>query len=112
MLCAGRALTGEAFVADDPTFPPVVLEETDFGMRRSGPREADRAGGRLTGWKIAPKYRTIELINLYYAHFIRQFLLITQTRTNSQCDISGSAWLCRGFCRFGRFGSGFTAFCV
>ena len=58
LLCAGRALTGEAFVADDPTFPPVVLEETDFGMRRSGPREADRAGGRLTGWKIAPKYRT------------------------------------------------------
>ena len=52
LLCARRALTGDALLADDP---PVVLEETDFGMRRSGPREADRAGGRwLIGWKIAP----------------------------------------------------------
>lgn len=54
LVCAGRALTGEVLVVDDPIVPPVVLEEADLGMRRSGPREADRAGGRLIGWKIAP----------------------------------------------------------
>ena len=68
LLCAGRALTGVVLLAG--SVPPVVLEDTDFGMRRSGPREADRAGARLTGWKMAPAsfvFRPLTLYNLRYA---------------------------------------------
>lgn len=57
MLCAaGRALTGVVLLTEPPLPPALVLDETDFGSRRSGPRDADRAGVRLTGWKIGPKF--------------------------------------------------------
>lgn len=49
LVCAGRVFTGEVLVFNVPIVPAVVLEEADLGMRRSGPSEADRAGGRLIG---------------------------------------------------------------
>jgi len=59
LLCAGRTLT------TDGTVPAaLLLEELDFGMRRSGPAEAEREDVLFTGWKIEPNSKDI-IIKLY-----------------------------------------------
>lgn len=69
MLCAGRALTGVVLLTGTVPGP---LDETDFGIRRSGPREADRAGVRFTGWKIAPLFGYNVLWNDYMKRGFRE----------------------------------------
>ncbi len=47
----------------------VEADELDFGTRRSGPTDADRAGALFIGWKIAPKNKPRIIINTS-AHMI------------------------------------------
>ena len=47
VLLLWRPLTGVLLI--------VEADELDFGTRRSGPTDAERAGALLIGWKIAPK---------------------------------------------------------
>lgn len=68
---SGRALIG---AGDDPvvTNELLLFEEVGFGMRRSGPAEAERVEVLFTGWKIAPSRRKTTAWLLFRSSFSRK----------------------------------------